>query len=124
MPIIVIVSSQPDRWIDFSKTLEKETDTLIDMVKTGAEAVDTARNKNPLAMLIDDDIQDIPGLDLVRQLLAVNAMIHLALASDLAEDQFHEKTEGLGLIMKLSPYPDVTEAHKLAERLHQLTGAV
>ncbi len=124
MPSIVLVSPRAEAWLGFTNALKKSAGVEIDTVGSGAEAVARAHSKQPLAMVIDQDIQDMAGLDLIRQLMSINAMINVAWASELSEDQFHETTEGLGIIMKLSPQPDSNEARILAERLGQITGAI
>jgi hypothetical protein len=49
--------------------------------------------------------------------LKIDAMIHTALVSDQPEEIFHDQTEGLGILMQLSPKPDRQEARRLSERL-------
>jgi hypothetical protein len=49
-------------------------------------------------------------------------MIYVAMASSRSEERFHEETEGLGLLMQLSPLPTSAEAGRLVDNLHQLSG--
>jgi DNA-binding NarL/FixJ family response regulator len=114
---IVIVSPQVEKWKDFSEALGHRCSTNVIEVRSDAEAVDAAREKRPVVMIIDQDLGDMPGIELVPRLLQINAMIHMALVSDQPEEVFHDQTEGLGILMKLSPLPDRQEAIQLYERL-------
>lgn len=114
---IVVVSPQVDKWKDFSTELGHRCRTDVTGVRSATEAVDAAREKRPVIMIIDQDLGDMPGIELVPRLLQINAMIHMAMVSDLPEEIFHDQTEGLGILMKLSPLPSRQEAAQLCERL-------
>jgi DNA-binding response OmpR family regulator len=106
-----------EKWKDFGAELCHRCSTDVIEVHSDAEAVDAAREKKPVIMIIDQDLDDMPGIALVPRLLQINAMIHMALVSDQPEEVFHDRTEGLGILMKLSPLPDRQEAVQLCERL-------
>lgn len=124
MGSVVLVSPDVDRWEEFAQALRKQIKVDIIKVRTGRQALETARTVNPLAMAIDVSLDDMSGTELIKQLLGINAMINTALASDQPEEIFHEQTEGLGILMKLSLKPNPAEAGRLAECLRQVTGAV
>jgi PleD family two-component response regulator len=124
MPVIVLLSPQAASWLDFVNTLKKELGADIETARSGAEALELAREKNPMAIIVDQGIEDLSGFGLVHQLMTINAMINVAWVSDLPADTFHEKTEGLGILMQLSPHPDLSEACQLAESLRQITGVI
>lgn len=114
---IVIVSPQVEKWKNFSAELSHRCSTDVIEVLSGADAVAAAREKNPAIMIIDQDLGDMPGIELVPLLLQINAMIHMALVSDQPEAAFHDQTEGLGILMRLSPLPEQQEAVQLYDRL-------
>ena len=123
MHTIILASPRSDQWQAFADALRVHTQANIVKVRSADEALDTARALNPLAVAIDAELGDLPGVELVRRLLGVNAMINTALASGETEEIFHDETEGLGILMKLSPLPTPTEAGRFAERLRQVTGS-
>jgi DNA-binding response OmpR family regulator len=106
-----------EKWNDFAAELARRCGTDVIEVHSDTEAVDAAREKKPVIMIIDQHLGDTPGIELVPRLLRINAMIHTALVSDQPEEIFHDQTEGLGILMKLSPLPDRQEAVQLSERL-------
>lgn len=122
MSIIILVSSRPDRWREFSDALQADLQTEIVNVRSGTEALKAAQKHNPLAAVIDVEICDHSAVDLVRRLLSVDAMINTALASEKPEEIFHAETEGLGILMKLSTFPTPAEASRFAQCLRQVSG--
>lgn len=124
MRTIILASSRVDQWQAFSDALQAATQADIVKVRSGAEALQAAQTFNPLAVVVDAELDDLAGVELVRQLLSINAMINTALASDKPEEIFHEETEGLGILMQLSPLPTPAEAGRFAESLRQVAGVV
>ena len=114
---IVLVSSRADTWDDFAATLSHQGQAEVMAARTSAEALSAAREKGPVAMVIDEDLGDMSGIELARAVILINAMIQLALVSDQPEAVFHEATEGLGILMQLPLRPGRQEAVQLSERL-------
>jgi DNA-binding NarL/FixJ family response regulator len=122
MQTIILVSPQVDRWQAFSEALASGFQADIVKVRSGIAAIDAAQTARPLLVAIDAKLDDLPVADLIRRLLGIDAMINTVVASAESEEIFHEETEGLGILMKLSPLPTSAEAGRLVECLHQLAG--
>jgi CheY-like chemotaxis protein len=114
---IVLVSPRADTWGAFATALSHLGSSKVLEARNGAEALSAVREKGPVAMVIDQDLEDMPGKELARHVIQINAMIHLALVSDQPEAIFHEATEGLGILMQLPPRPGRQEAVQLSECL-------
>lgn len=124
MHTIILASSRAGQWREFSDALRADMQADIVNVRSGAEALKAAQRFKPLAVAIDTELDDIAGVELVRQLLGINAMINTALASEKPEEIFHSETEGLGILMQLSSLPTSAEAGRFAECLRRVAGAV
>lgn len=122
MSNMLLVSQQTALWTPFLEKLKIDLGVDVETVHTGAEAMHFARETDPVAVIIDQHIPDVDGIDLVRQLMTINAMIHVACVSDLPKEAFHEASEGLGVLMQLSPNKDLSEASQLAVCLRQVSG--
>jgi DNA-binding NarL/FixJ family response regulator len=109
-----------EKWKNFAATLGDRCCTDVIQVRSDTEAVTAAQEKRPVMVIIDQDLGHMPGVELVPRLLQINAMIHTALVSDEPEAIFHDRTEGLGILMKLPPRPDGQEAVDLCERLSEV----
>jgi hypothetical protein len=49
-----------------------------------------------------------------------NAMINLAVVSSLSHEDFHEASEGLGILVQLPPSPGEEDGSKLFETITQI----
>lgn len=118
--IVVLASPHVDQWNEFARALHNALGLEVMKTHTGAEALDAVRGKKVIAMVVDASMEDITGVVLVREVIKINAMIHIAMVSDQPEADFHEETEGLGILMQLPPTPDAVTADRLATTLRQL----
>lgn len=117
MNSIIVASPQVGQWGDFTAALENKCQMDVTAACSGAEVIAIAQKKPPVAVVIDQNMGDMAGIDLVLQLLHVNALINVALVSDQSNEVFHEKTEGLGILLKLPPIPDGQAALDFSECL-------
>jgi DNA-binding NarL/FixJ family response regulator len=118
--IIVLASPHVDHWSEFARILQDALHLEVVGLRTGAEVLNAAREKKVIAMVVDASMEDITGVALVREIIQINAMIHIAMASDQPEADFHEETEGLGILMQVPLTPDAAAADRLAASLRQL----
>ncbi len=73
-------------------------------------------------MVVDSDLPDTDPLGLVQKLLMVNAMVNTAVISPLTEEEFHEASEGLGVLSRLPVEPGPSDAADLLHKLRRILG--
>jgi len=117
METILIVTADRARLDAFAKALAADLACQVRWAGSGAEALASVKADAPLAAVIDEHLADTGGLDLVRRLLPINAMIHTALRSGLDPEAFHETSEGLGILAQLPLTPGAAEAQGLSGQL-------
>lgn len=91
---------------------------------SGHEAIEKIRSQKIDVAIVADSLDDMSGLDCVKQIVPENPFINCALESSLASDDFHEVTEGYGVFMQLSIPPELSEGALMLEKLtkiYQLT---
>ncbi len=76
----------------------------------------------PRLVVIDSDLPDTDSLGLVQKLLLVNAMVNTAVISPLSEEEFHEASEGLGILGRLPVEPGSGDAVDLLQKLRKILG--
>ncbi len=81
-----------------------------------------AREQKPHLVIIDQEIRDKNPLDLVMELLTVNAMINTTMITSMDADEWHEKSEGLGMMSPISDSPKEKEALALLEAFRKMPG--
>jgi DNA-binding NtrC family response regulator len=71
-------------------------------------------------LIADEDLGDMTGLALIRSVVAVQPMLNCAVVSALAPAEFHEVSEGLGILMQLPVQPGPKEADRLIDHLRKI----
>ncbi len=87
---------------------------------TGKAALALAATRRPDILVADQGLPDAAPLDLAAQSLRVDAFINTAVVSALDAGEFHEKSEGLGVLAQLPPLPGPDDARRLAALLRGL----
>ena len=105
----------------FAAALSSDPEVQLKQVATGTEALEAGRTLSPHLMVIDY-LPDTEPLSLVQKLLTVNAMVNTAVVSPLADEEFHEASEGLGILGRLPSEPGISEAADLLQKLRQVLG--
>lgn len=116
-PYFIISTEDRNRFSSLATTLETLIQAEISWAASGKETLAEAGGIQPLLVVIDEDLPDMTGIEIVRELLKTNAMINTALVSPLSEEDFHEFSEGLGVLLQLPATPGENEAGKIVSSL-------
>jgi CheY-like chemotaxis protein len=87
---------------------------------TGQEVLQQAGDIMPTLTLIDEILPDMSGLEAIRKLMTTNALLNTALVSPLSPEDFHEFSEGLGILVHLPESPGVKEAEEIISSLKSI----
>ena len=68
-------------------------------------------------VVADEGLGDMTGLELAGKILSVNPMINCASVSRLSPEEYHEASEGLGVLAQLPIKPGKKHAEELVQRL-------
>lgn len=120
---ILIVTPDRSHLAAFARRIAENQYLQVAWAPDGRAAVVDVMHHTPLAAVIDEILPDMPGLDLVRRLIQINALILTAVASGLAPDAFHEAAEGLGIMTQLPRVPAAADADAFVARLKRLAPA-
>lgn len=69
---------------------------------------------------IDVVLTDERNFSWVKKIIMQIPSLNIALFSEMTEEQFHEMTEGYGILMKLSSLPEKSDALHLLKKVKQL----
>ncbi len=106
----------------FAEALASDREVHLTPMVSGAEALEAVRISAPHLVIIDSDLPDTSALDLIQKLLRVNAMVHTAVLSPLSEEEFHEASEGLGVLGRVPEEPGRKDAAELLDKLRTVLG--
>lgn len=113
----------PDRsgFADLAQEIEKQAGT-VHWAASGGQALETIGKQTFDLVVTDENLGDMTGLEFVERLVAVNPMINSAAVSSLSPKEYHEASEGLGILRQLSPRPGREEGEQLMAQLNQICG--
>ena len=119
---IVLATARPQALEAFAAALSSNPEVQVQFAPSGAAALDATRTAVPQLVIIDKGLSDAEPLELVQKLLMANAMVNTAVVSPLSEDEFHEASEGLGVLVRLPEDPGAAEAADLLNKLQTVLG--
>jgi len=118
----LLVGSGKDTFAKLATALQADDRVVFNQVDSGGDAL-AELQKAPVELVVaDEQLPDMTGLSFAEKLVVQNPMINCALVSSLDEADFHEASEGLGILEKLSPNPDETQAGDLLQKLESIVG--
>lgn len=119
---ILLVSVRQETLHPLVEGLAADPEVCFEEVCSGTEALRVIRTNPPQLAIIDFELPDREPLPLVQELLTVNAMVNTAVVSPLTEEEFHEASEGLGILAHLPLRPGKSDAVELLRKLRQILG--
>jgi DNA-binding response OmpR family regulator len=117
---LLLVSPDKDSLSGLALALKKDDNVDWSWAGSGARALEIILDTVVDLVVTDEKIGDMTGIEFARRLLSVNPMINCALVSHLSSEDFHEASEGLGLLAQLPIRPGEEEAKDLLQRLKNL----
>jgi len=122
MYTLLLVSPRMGDLSDFTATISAQPDITLYQVDSGEDALRMFREQNPHLVIIDQEIRDKNPLDLVMKLLAVNAMINTTMITSMDAEEWHNKSEGLGMMPPIPDPPTEKDALALLEAFRKMPG--
>ena len=68
-------------------------------------------------VVTDENLGDMTGLELIRKVISKNPLVNFAAVSSFSPADFHEASEGLGILMQLPVRPAQEQTEKLLRQL-------
>lgn len=72
--------------------------------------------------LVADTVGNLTGLEVIKQIIALNPFVNCALVSPLYPDEFHHATEGFGVFMQIPVKPTRTTTPLILEKIFKIIG--
>jgi len=120
MITILIVCSNMDSLSGLESALKCNDGIEVFRIDSGEATLKIISGKAYNLVISDEKLSDMTGLELARKIILINPMINYAVVSHLSPEDFHEASEGLGILMQLPPEPDKDDAEKLIRKLNNI----
>ncbi|MDY0132219.1 MAG: hypothetical protein RBR53_06070 [Desulforegulaceae bacterium] len=118
MKNVLIVSGNREKFKEVESVFSLTPGYKVFFAKRKDQVLELVKNTFFSLVVCDESTaDDFPGKNLIEEIIKINAMVNTALASNLSDKDFHEFTEGLGILQKISTNPSKEEAQGLFDYL-------
>jgi len=107
----------------FSSGLAKN-DVQITWADSGNHGMSLLADSIVDLVVTDENLEDMTGLEFIKKIVSKNPMVNCAALSSLSPEEFHEASEGLGILMQLPIQPDQEQAEILLGHLKQILNRI
>ena len=117
MITILLISNEKETLSNIESYLEQSNRAEIVRAKSGEEALNILSAKAIDLVVADENLQDMSGLEFIKKMVRISPMSNCAVVSSLSSNDFHEASEGLGVLMQLPERPDENHGEMLFHKL-------
>jgi DNA-binding response OmpR family regulator len=100
--------------------LQRQPEIELLPAETGGAGLSLLKGKQIDLVIVDEQLGDMSGIAFVKQLVKINPLVNTAIVSALTAEEFHEATEGLGVLMQLPIEPRDKDAEALLAILEKI----
>ncbi|MDX2448580.1 MAG: hypothetical protein QNK29_15430 [Desulfobacterales bacterium] len=97
-----------------------ESDAQTTCLESGHKTLSAVSEKVFDLLVTAENLGDMTGLELIKSVITSQPMLNCAVVSTLSSADFHEASEGLGILMQLPAEPGKKEADQLLEHLKKI----
>jgi DNA-binding NtrC family response regulator len=113
---ILLVSQDKASMSAFKAGLE-ENQVQTAWARSGSNAIVKIAEGRFDLVVTDENIGDMTGLEFIEKVISIKPMVNFAAVTSLLPADFHEASEGLGILMQLPVRPGQEQAEKLLSQL-------
>lgn len=117
---ILLAAADTSSFGDFKIALEESGENQVNFVESGQAALDKLAESSVDLAIADEELGDMTAMEFAGKLLMVNPMINCALVSSLSEEDFHETSEGLGVLARLPKNPGRQDSENIMAKLKKI----
>lgn len=117
---ILLVFSDGGLGKGFVDGVVKIENSEVVIIENGALALELLSKNNFDLAVAAKTLPDMTGIAFIEKLVTINPMINTAVASDLSKKDFHEATEGLGVLMSIPIEAGAKDADGLLDYLYKI----
>lgn len=113
---ILLVSQDTAAMSAFKAGLE-ENQVQTAWAESGGNAIARIDKESFDLVVTDENLGDMTGLEFIEKVISIKPMVNCAATTSLLPADFHEASEGLGILMSLPVRPGQEQAEKLLVQL-------
>lgn len=113
--VILAVTERSVELAEFLNTLQEQAAMDVVVATSGKAAMERMRSEQPSFVVLDRMVPDMEPFQLAMEILSVSAMTNMAAITNLSGKEFHEASEGLGMLCAVPPEPRAEDASQVAD---------
>jgi two-component SAPR family response regulator len=106
----------------YSELLQSNHGITITHVELGQEALKLVSDPVYQLIIVDEKLGDYTGLEFIEMVVQVNPMVLCALVSSMAAKEFHDSSEGLGVLSQLPAHPTSEDIDDVLQKVSTVLG--
>lgn len=114
---IILASDASQRLASLAAGLRTDAGAELYQAESTGEVMELLNVESIELVIIDEALSDMQGMELARLLAEQQPFVNCILVSRLPADEFHERTEGLGVLMQLPSPPEMESARSIVTHL-------
>ena len=120
MLIVLLVTQDSARFSALGEGFQRQQEVELIWAATGAAGLSLLKGKKIDLVIVDEQLGDMSGIAFVEQLVKIYPLVNTAIVNVLTDEEFHEATEGLGVLMQLPAPPQGKDALALLAILEKI----
>ena len=117
---ILIATPDKDSLLEFSTGFNKSNDVEFTWVMKCEEVIPKINQSKFDLLLVDEMLSDITGIECLNKVVLENPFLNTAAISSLSAKDYHEATEGLGVLMQIPVNSSAEDGEKLFDYLNNI----
>lgn len=118
--IVLFITKDIAQFSPFVAELRRQSEVELLSAETGTAGFSLLKGKRIDLAIVDEQLGDMAGIAFTKQLVKINPLINTAIVSALTDEEFHEATEGLGVLLQLPTEPGKKDAEALLAILKKI----
>ena len=119
---LLLISNNEESFRQLDSVLRENKDIEVFYAESGETALNMIKDSAFDLVITDEEVGDMSGLAFSKKLITTNPLINCVAVSSLSNEDFHEASEGLGLMTNLPVQPGRKEAEELLKNLRLIKG--
>ena len=115
--INILLASRDKATMSAFKAGLEENQVQTAWAESGSNAIAKIAEGSFDLVVTDEDLSDMTGLEFIEKVISKKPMVNCAAVTSLLPADFHEASEGLGILMQLPVSPGQEQAEKLLSQL-------
>ncbi len=121
MSVMLFVCTDSSNYSDFIHAIETDDQILVNKNALPAAALKKIQDGDIDLVVVGEQLKGLSGLQFIEQVTRINPFLSCALMSSLTAEDFHEASEGMGVLMQLPLDLTKADAEALKERYFKVT---